>query len=167
VLHWTGGEGNGKQVYKVLKRRNLAVEFFVDGNGLIYQYADPCLVACRAVGQRFWKRSISIEIQNYGYRKDSKQIPLSAIDRGEYFDKIHGISLKMARFYQPQKEAVKDLVFTLCKNLDIDYSFPINSNGILIKRRLKNQERDSFGVLGHFHLTQRKIDPGSDLFTYL
>lgn len=164
VLHWTGGEGNGDRVYRVLQRRNLGVEFFVNSNGEIYQYADPGIVACRAVGGGFWRRSISIEIQNYGFRKNPEQIPLIGQARTKYIDKIHGRSIKIAHFLPVQIMAVADLVVELCKQFDVLPSCPADDDGVLIRRRLKNAERDAVGVLGHFHLTNRKVDPGTLIF---
>lgn len=167
VLHWTGGEGHGGRVYNVLKNRGLAVEFFIDSDGVVFQYADPGQVACRATGNNFWKRSISIEIQNYGFRKHPEQIPEIGRERSVYIDKIHGHAIKMADFFTVQAGSIYTLTKLLCSEFKIPFTCPVNSDGSLIRRRLKNEERDEVGVLGHFHLTTRKSDPGTKLFNDL
>ena len=40
VLHWTGGVGDPKQVYRTLRARGVSVHFCVGADAVVYQYAD-------------------------------------------------------------------------------------------------------------------------------
>lgn len=56
VLHTTGGEGSGHQVWNTLVARHLSVDGLVDSDGTFYQYNDP---AKNATAHGGWTNPIS------------------------------------------------------------------------------------------------------------
>ncbi len=83
-------------------------------------------------------------------------------------ERIHGMRLDIARFYTDQVTAVKYLVECLCNYLEIPLVLPRESDGRLALRRLSSREMRGFrGVCGHFHKTEKKVDPGFLLFHIL
>jgi hypothetical protein len=98
----------------------------------------------------------------------NKKPPRKGRDRITDRERIHGMRLNVARFYPEQVTAVKYLVECLCNYLEIPLVIPRESDGSLALRRLMSREmRQYSGVCGHFHKTEKKVDPGYLLFHIL
>ncbi len=168
VLHWTGGEGDAKQMFNVLRRRELGVEFFIDDEGLIWQFADPAFVDTADAG-KYNARSIGVEIQNYGHRRDPKDIPRKGTDRRMYQTTLHNRKCTFARFRPVQIAAAICLVDSVCNAVPtIKKQIPRDATGYFVARTMRKNELDTYaGVVGHFHLTAKKTDPGTDIFEAL
>lgn len=161
VLHWTGGEGDVGQVHRTLTQRGLGVEFFIDAHGRIYQYADPVDVDCQDVGGWHGHRSVSIEIQNYGFRMFGK-VPRAGRHRPTRWERIHNVPLKVADFWPAQVDAVDTLCRALCPALDVPLQLPPTMG------RMKSAELNAYrGLVGHANLTMWKADPGLQIFREL
>lgn len=76
--------------------------------------------------------------------------------------KLHDRELLQYDFTPQQYEALTRLTAALCRVLpEIHCDYPRDAQGRLIDRALSDEELDSFkGVLGHFHITSGKVDPG-------
>lgn len=168
VLHWTGGESTGRQAFRQLTRRALGVEFLIDRNGIIWQFADPARIDTFDAGQ-VNRRSCGIEIVNYGFSRPNQSVPRKGRDRPIYSTRLNGRHRKFASYYPAQLASAVSLVSALREPLrHVPKSVPRDSDGKLIRRALKRDELRAFsGVLGHFHVTKKKSDPGSDIFEAL
>lgn len=167
VLHVTGGEGAPPQVYTTLVRRELGIEFVIDIEGVIWQFCDPLLIDTFDAGP-INRRSIGVEIVNYGYRADPKTVPLKGRARPLYDTIIHGRKIKMARSNPAQLAALVALADTLSLALNIPRRLPRNAAGDVHTRLMGPAEVYAFrGVLGHLHVSGAKVDPGTDVFDAL
>ena len=75
---------------------------------------------------------------------------------------IQGQDLVQYDFTPQQYEALVRLTATLCKVFPkIECKYPTDAAGKLIPRKLPDEELNNYhGVLGHYHLTTEKVDPG-------
>lgn len=165
VVHWTGGERGARQVFRTLTSRALGVEFVVDPWGIIWQFADPARVdTFDAKGVN--PRSIGIEMTNFAFRRPGKPIPRPGRDRPRYRTQLNGRAREFASFTPWQMKACVALCDALTATVrTIPRTIPRNGNNNLIRRKLKKAELDAYaGVLGHFHVSGSKLDPGTDIF---
>lgn len=167
IWHWTGGENGPETIWNTLINRNLGVSFAIDRDGdenmpsTIYQYLDPLEWDPRDTGGQMGKRSISIEVANYGFRGKGQRIPTRGRDRIVDEERIHGVKLRVARFYPQQVNAIAALTKVLCLECGIPLKFPREADGTLALRELTNPEKRRFkGVISHFHKTDQKYDAG-------
>lgn len=168
IWHWTGGENSAETFYSTLNNRDLGITFYVDREGVIWQFVDPEVYDPRDTGGRMGRRSISIEIANYGFRRKVKHIPKRGRDRVTDDIMIHGMRLTVARFYDHQIKSVAALTKRLCAALDIPMKFPRDSTGKISHSEMPNRDKRHFsGIIGHYHKTNQKTDPGFHLFDEL
>jgi hypothetical protein len=167
IWHWTGGENSPEGFYGTLNNRGLGITFYITREGFIYQFADPCVFDPKDTGGAMGRRSISLEIANYGFlvprgKDKTGRGSDRVVDRGI---RIHGVKYDVARFYPQQIHTVAALTKVLCEELGIPRQFPREKDGSLALRELTNQEKRSFkGIIGHFHKTDQKADPGYHIF---
>jgi len=168
IWHWTGGENSAETTYHTLINRNLGVSFCIDREGVIYQFIDPVKYDPRDTGGQMGRRSISIEVANYGFRTKGQKVPNRGKDRILDEERIHGVKLMCARFFPCQIDSIAALTRVLCSELGIPLDFPREVNGDIAFRALTKEERRAFkGVIGHFHKTRQKYDPGFHVFREL
>jgi hypothetical protein len=113
VAHWNGSERGPEAMYSTLRQRGLSVEFAMDHEGNIEQWADPARVFCshaRGVNAH----AIGIEIQNPGSytwtRPDGRPLWSTRtlermkrkVGRGAYRDTVNGDS-RPYLFYTPEQ----------------------------------------------------------------
>lgn len=154
-LHWTGGEGDGAQVHRVLNERGLSVQFYISQLGVIYQYADAS-ARCAHIGLANGY-TVGIEIANRASVKDNAKW-----SRFSYLEKVHGKSFKCLAFYPAQVAAARELTELLCRAYGLPYEAP-KSDTVLSAAELKTVR----GVLGHFHVSRVKCDPGTLLLSQM
>jgi hypothetical protein len=166
VWHHTGGEGSTDTLFRVLHggRRSsttgeqqwLSVHFHIDNDGRIVQLADLAHVAQHAGKANGW--SIGIEIANKG-----RAPALPATPRARYRDMLNGRPIELLRFHAHQVRAALALAPELSRVLAIPYRLPVEEvSGVRRATRhvLSPTMIASFrGHLGHYHLTNKKIDP--------
>jgi hypothetical protein len=170
VLHWTAGEGNAARVRRTLEHRGLSVHYYIDQHGNLTQWEDPLKTVCLHAG-RMNQRSVGVEIANVGTRATHPHWP-----RDRYRCRIQNRVLYPARFYHEQIEAVVGLVGALCRDLGIPRTLPTDPETspvtlpvpkirtvCLTPRALQTVS----GVVGHFHVSPHKVDPGLDLLLAL
>lgn len=175
MLHWTGGDNGPRCVYDTLVHRGLGCTYVIDREpdknhnettwseqlACIYQMADPVLYDPRDTGGLIGKRSVSLEIINYGFRFRNQTIPRKGRDRNVNVETIHGKRLNVAQFYPHQVRTVAALIKTLCRELDIPLRFPREKDGSLIERVMTIKEQHNWtGIMMHFQKTTKKTDPG-------
>jgi len=165
IWHWTGGENSARTTYNTLIRRRLGVSFCIDVDGVVWQYLDPVKHDPYDVGGSMGRRGISIEVANYGFVLRNKKPPKKGRGRPTDKERIHGVRLNVARFWPEQVSAIAALTKSLCVGLGIPLRFPRESDGSLALRELTRKEKRNFtGIIGHFHKTKQKYDPGFQIF---
>lgn len=163
VWHWTGGEGNARTLFRVLNKRELGVEFYIDQKGAIWQFCDPSLVDTFDAG---WvnDRSVGTEIANYGYRGRNRPVPAKGCRRVLYTTILNGRRRTFAHFYPAQIAAALSLADALNQALDIPEAVPRGAKGFVNPNYMEPKRVRRFqGHIGHFHCNERKSDPGLDL----
>jgi len=151
-LHWTGGYGGAAQVYRTLNERKLSVQFCVDVDGVVWQFADASARASHIGSANGW--CCGIEICNPASPK--------AVGREMYTETVHGRSFECSYFYPAQVAAVRVLVAKLCEAYGLPYAAPPETHALTTA-----QLSTVRGVVGHFHVTARKVDPGARLLREL
>lgn len=168
VLHWTGGEATARQTYKTLSGRDLGVEFMIDRQAVIWQFADPATVDTFDAGY-LNPRSTGIEITNYGFSRSKRKIPIKGRDRPVYKTKLNGKNREFASYFPAQIQAAVALCDALRVPLrHVRKAIPRDRSGELLQRTMSRRELAAFsGVVGHFHVSRAKSDPGTDIFEAL
>jgi len=154
VLHWTGGFRGGPAVFRTLLQRKLSVHFNIDADGTIWQFCDASMRCSHATGANSW--SVGIEMSN-----PAQQGHVAGdAPRAVVVENIHGNDLQHTTFTAEQMSAALALTQTLCKAYGLPLAVPMDGNDVL-STAAKAGELDVFrGVVGHLHLTRRKVDPG-------
>ena len=166
VGHWTGGENPPDTVYRVLRNRKpwpLSVELCIGASGVIWQYADPLVTRCAHAGYAnafAW----GFEMVNYGTRAFLSRIPRAGHHRGLSSETIHGRARKVASFHRGQVESAKALTAAVNGALDLPLDVPRYDDGRVYSTTMRRQSvREFRGIVGHFHISRRKLDPGPAL----
>lgn len=169
VLHYDAA-GTSAQCFKVLEARGLSVHFMVDLDGTVYQTCDTSARAYHA--GTFNDGSVGIEIANVGAYADRAELerllpipkgaalgalPPGYVPRparpGPLRGRIQGTELWQQDFTDAQYEALGRLCAALCGALGVPTEVPPD-RGVLF------DPTEWEGILGHYHLTTAKVDPG-------
>eukprot|EP01124_Arcella_intermedia_P036634 TRINITY_DN9632_c0_g1_i1.p1 TRINITY_DN9632_c0_g1~~TRINITY_DN9632_c0_g1_i1.p1 ORF type:complete len:365 (+),score=101.75 TRINITY_DN9632_c0_g1_i1:2-1096(+) len=181
--------GVSKRCFEVLQdSRDLSVHFMIDVDGTIYQTLDVKERAWHAGIAN--ARSIGIEIANIGAYPPNGTNPFASwykIENGETVlvvppdsrirtanwrggpvrphpvaGVIQGELLEQYDLTREQYEGLGKLVSALLKLFPkMKAQFPRDEAGGVINRVLNDSEFDSFqGILGHYHVSKAKTDPG-------
>jgi N-acetyl-anhydromuramyl-L-alanine amidase AmpD len=139
--------------------RGLSCHFLLDNDGTIYQTVDLAFMAFHAAG--FNASSIGIELCNRG---DAKRYPDYYRQRGQRRDvttcRIHGHTYLAFDYTREQYDALKALARGLVRALpNLPAEYPQQSPGYQSWGVLSGVQGFA-GLLGHYHTTTRKWDPG-------
>ncbi|MHC4937564.1 MAG: N-acetylmuramoyl-L-alanine amidase [Planctomycetota bacterium] len=151
VVHYDAA-GTSARCFEILHDiRGLSSHFMLDTDGTIYQTLD--------LKERAWHAgkandvSVGIEIANLGAYPDSSKGPVEG--------RIQGGVLYQWPFTDAQYESLARLCATLARVLPrIRLEFPRDARGAVIPHVLDDEGRSFAGILGHYHLTKAKVDPG-------
>lgn len=164
VVHWTGGEGTAAGVHAVLSQRDLGVEFCIDREGVIWQFADPQLVDTWDAGS-VNPRSWGVEVINYAVDMYGGKMAKHAAERGTTQMDIHGVKYTVAKFFPKQIKALKVLLEVVNGILRIPNVLPKDKNGVLLATVMDPEDLKRYsGIVGHYHITKTKIDPGIEVW---
>lgn len=152
VIHHQGGEGSANTLWRVLRKRGYSVHFGIDKAGVITQYEDPCSYVTLHAGPANGM-SYGIEIANRGLAPAHKRVP-----RVSYMDDVHGREINFLRFRAPQVFACYQLTAWLNAYLGLPMDIPQAEDGRALREVFPGW-RDWHGLLAHFHVNRRKIDP--------
>lgn len=165
VFHWTGSENQVETMVEVLRSRKLGIEFSINPYGVLYQFCDPAEVDTADAGI-VNSRSWGVEIVSAGLRRAStlwmepKQRKPPMGPRFAYDTMIHGKKVRCYDFYPAQTVTALVLADTMATAL----SYPrdvATSPGVL-------PGLSSFrGSIGHFQITEEKLDPGTRFMGHL
>ncbi len=167
VHHWTGGSRPVPQVFETLRHRKLSVHLCVDPDGTVYQFCDLDRRCAHAGTLDDWDRdghelsgnawSIGVEAVNPA----APRSPLSGVQRAVTREVIHGQAADSTTFTASQMRALLELTRVICLHYELPPIVPMELDGTVVARVLTEPEFEAFqGVLGHYHLTKRKRDPG-------
>jgi murein DD-endopeptidase MepM/ murein hydrolase activator NlpD len=170
VIHLDGC-AHAEMCWDVLQNeRGLSCHFILDNDGTLYQTLDLALCGFHAAGLN--ETSIGIEISNRGDARRQRDYYTSRKqeDRPPLTCRIHDEVYTAFSFTEAQKQTMVALGRTLARALPgIPLTYPQRAGGEPIWARLRPGEgqkeedalRNSYaGYLGHYHITQRKWDPG-------
>jgi len=159
ILHHDGCP-TAESCFDVLhNERGLSCHFLLDNDGTIYQTLDLSFMAFHAAG--FNAGSVGIEMCNRG---DAKRDPTYYSRKRQRRDvatcRIHGHTYLAFDYTEAQYEALKALARGLVKALpNLPAEYPQDSPGYQSWGVLNGVHGYS-GLLGHYHTTRRKWDPG-------
>lgn len=168
VLHWSGGEGSARTLFTVLNKRELGIEFYLDDEGNIYQFCDPILVDTFDAGA-VNPRSIGIEIKSYGFRTKAADIPSAGRSRVVREETINNSKIRAAQFTEKQLIALEALIKAVCEAMpSIPMQIPVGADGKPTNKIMTpKQLREYKGLIGHYHISSKKFDPGLHVFEWL
>lgn len=175
VAHWTGGQNKAAKVYETLKTRrdpktgrllDLSVHFVVNPDGSVWQMADADMRCAHAGSvddsdhdghqESGNAESVGIEIVNPA----SPTLVPGDYHREVMLETIHGHDFTYTGFTIEQTKAALQLIDALCKHYSLPMRVPMDGVGVLAGVMSEPAFRAFTGVCGHFHLTERKRDPG-------
>ena len=168
VWHWTAAENDPTRVYDTLRRQGLGCEFAISRDGVVYQFCDPALVDARDCGSWWDRRSVGVEIVNYGMRRPASRpwswhVPKKGRDRKVLETRLRGRKVFVASFYPAQVHAADVLALALRQTFEIPSVVPREPTGAVLDRPLSFTARRAWqgGEVGHLMITSRsKPDPG-------
>jgi N-acetyl-anhydromuramyl-L-alanine amidase AmpD len=159
VVHHDGCPSAASCFNVLHNERGLSCHFLLDNDGTIYQTVDLAFMAFHAAG--FNASSIGIELCNRG---DAKQWPDFYRQRRQKRDvttcRIHGHTYLAFDYTAQQYDALKALARGLVRALpNLPAEYPQDSPGYQSWGVLSGVHGFA-GLLGHYHTTTRKWDPG-------
>lgn len=189
TIHNKGGEGEGRQTYRVLLGKRYSVEFSIDRDGLIWQYCDPAVLSCAHMGAGN-TRSIGVEVAQAVIPFDDpntldneRRIFLRGgytglkarffYGRDQHVELYRGYKRRVLDHLWIQKVAIKSLVLTLLGIYPtIPARLPRNEKGTAVTG--ERLPADWQGVAGHLHFqdsgyvnAKAHVDPALDAFDEL
>ena len=165
VIHWTGSENSVETMFKVLNKRKLGVEYCISPYGSLYQFCDMMEVDTADAGAAN-KISWGVEVVNAGIRsintvwREPRYRKTKMGPRHPYETRIHGRNVKCWDFYKEQTMTL------LALNSLIAEVVPTYESNVCIANEEINW-REFKGAIGHFHITRRKLDPGTEPMKHL
>ena len=163
VLHHDGC-ADAKMCWHVLhNERGLSCHFIIDNDGTIYQTLDLALMGFHA-GEGHNQDSIGVEFCNRG---DAKEFPNYYAKKGgrpTTHCKINGHTIFSYDFTDAQYRVFHELgraLRRLLPNIPVEYPQDPAAPGQQFWGTIPGGGAHGFaGYIGHYHLTQRKWDPG-------
>jgi len=156
VVHWTAGERTAKQSYGFAQRLRYGYQIAIDRDGIIWQHCDPARTVTQHGGPLVNSRSVGVVMTCYGFVSGDQQPPLIGRDRPTYSTRLHGRPRKLAGYYPAQLDALGRVVEALCDTLDIPRQVPSGPDAVMMRGQLARFR----GVVGHYHVSGAKSDPG-------
>jgi N-acetyl-anhydromuramyl-L-alanine amidase AmpD len=159
VIHYDAA-GSAALCFDVLNRRELSAHFLLDVDGTIYQTLD--------VHERAWhaglnnSRSVGIEIAHLGARPVAELGGMDGIPPGMVRGSIHGQAFAQHPYTDAQYHSLANLLAGLSRALPkIKIKAPRDAQGRLLMTVMPPPMFETFqGLVGHYHLTKQKPDPG-------
>lgn len=159
VNHWTAAENAAPRVYANMAAGRVSVHFIVDQLGEVYQCCDTDARCAHAADNGGNTYGVGIEIVNRG----DGDAPARTFVRSTRTERIHGRGCTYAEFFPAQIASVVALNAAICSAYGLPMRVPMK-DGDVYPTALPVRYLESFrGVLGHFHLTTGKRDPGLEL----
>lgn len=145
---------NARAAESILQKRGYSTHFIIDHDGTIIQCHNPATKVAFHAG-KVNDYTIGIDLNNpadpdYQERDAKKR---GGVEREFEYDVVHGKKIKRLAYFPQQIGALEELLRILCDEFRIPKTYPPE------KRVYTKKQREPYGILGHYHLTQRKTDP--------
>jgi hypothetical protein len=158
-LHWTAGEGDAAQTFATLRQKHASVHFLVDAEARVWQFCDADMLCGHAKLHN--AESVGVEITSRG---DDARVKDRLVMRRDVVEMVHGRHIRYGDFSDAQKEAVLQLVETLCRAYKLPMTVPLEADGSVVSGVLPPAYLGRYhGVLGHYHTRTDKRDPAPGL----
>lgn len=161
---------NAVTTEKILQGRGYSTHFIVDGDreGTIYQCHNPTTKVTFHAGVTN-ARSIGIDLNNpveLQYAKRDAQ--LRGRKRPIIKTKVHDREFEMLGYFESQYTSLNSLLQLIVDHIKIEERFPtgpedrpfMRNNDVAYFSTIRNPISYR-GIIGHYHITKRKIDPGT------
>jgi hypothetical protein len=153
VVHWTGGSGDARQVARTLKSRRLSYHYVIDDTGIVTQLCSDLDAAYHAGKEN--GRSIGVALVSRGYDRGN------STPAGRHnLQRIHGKSLSILKYKPKQIVTAIWLLDLLIRKYGIQRYVECSETKIEYPELFR-------GVIGHYHLSKRKFDPGIEIMEIL
>ncbi len=168
IVHYDAS-GTSRRCFNVLHdQRGLSSHFLLDTDGTIYQTLDVRVRARHAGSAN--DVSVGVEIANVGAYDTLADLEKAASlhgalseDRGAvHTGVIQGRSIYQYGFTDAQYVSLIHLIRTLRRALpNIGSNTPRQSDGMVAVKVCPEEQQHTFsGILGHYHVSAAKVDPG-------
>ena len=152
VLHHDGNRSSAG-CFATLRGRNLSTHLMIDANGTVYQPLDLGDIAFHAAGVNL--ESVGIDLNNPVKPERVNEDSSRQIYRG----KINGGTTVSLGYTEPQYESLIAVLVGLFRIFpNLRRLAPVGVDGRVLRQKLTNV--DFAGVVGHFHVSAAKWDPG-------
>ncbi len=139
---------------KVLNRRNLSTHLLIDNDGTLFQMLD--LVHSTWHAGKVNPASIGLDLSNAADVRYASRYR----DRGVFQGQINGGVIAALGYAEPQYRTLIKLIRALSRFFPrIRPLPPVDAKGQVIMRKISNADEFE-GVVGHFHVSAHKWDPG-------
>lgn len=175
VLHCTGGIRPPAGVYQTLRARRgprtpdgLSVHWTIGVDGERVQMAPHDLVCLHASGVNEWTVGIELVSPLLATTSIAAKERARGVRRETYVDRVRGKrALRLLDLTEPQTASTLLLVEQLCDVLHVPRVVPMEGDA-LMRRQMTPAELSRFeGVMGHYHSSSMKIDPGTRILERL
>ncbi len=144
---------SARQCFKVLVRRGLSTHFIIDNDGIIYQPWDLAHSTWHA--GKVNRYAVGFDMSNAA----SIQYASHYRDRGIFTGEINGGKFTALGYSEAQYLSAIGAIKAICRFFPrIKPVPPIGEDGQVINKVIANDRFE--GVLGHYHLSVHKWDPG-------
>ena len=145
---------SSRSCIKVLNRRNLSTHLLIDNDGTLFQMID--LAHSSWHGGKVNPYSIGLDLSNAASVRYASRYR----DRGIFKAEVNGREIVALGYADPQYRTLIKVIRALARYFPrVRPLPPLDAEGQIITRQIGDV--DTFeGVLGHFHLSAHKWDPG-------
>lgn len=153
---------NARSTEKILQSRGYSTHFIIDGDvkGTIYQCHNPTLRVAFHAGVNN-NMSVGIDLNNPAdpsYEKSDAQ--RRGRKRGLTKVEVHGRMERLLGYFPNQYKSLNALLKILSDSIGIKEKTPDKEDGSVTMTTIPNADKFE-GIIGHYHITKRKIDPAS------
>jgi len=142
---------------KILRRRDLSTHLLIDNDGTLYQSLDLVHSAWHA--GKINREAIGLDLSNAA----DIQFAGRYADRGIFTGEINGGNFTALGYSEPQYRTLIALLRGITRFFPRVRALPpVDAEGQVINRLIGNADQFE-GVVGHFHLSAKKWDPGPGL----
>lgn len=153
---------NAKSTERILQERGYSTHFIIDGDieGTIYQCHNPTLSVAFHAGISN-NVSVGIDINNPADPAYEKaDATRRGRKRGLTKSEVHGRIVRLLGYFGSQYESLNELLQILTKSIGLKERIPESEVGSVLRTTVPNADEFE-GIIGHYHITKRKIDPAS------
>jgi N-acetyl-anhydromuramyl-L-alanine amidase AmpD len=161
VFHWDGVHSS-HQCHAVLLERGLSVHLMLDADGTVYQALDLALASAWHAGPAN-SRSVGVEVCNPVrlHRQQWEKVKRPVVTEPAAHT---GKPATRLDFHDVQKARAGELALAICSLLPVPLAMPLGASGQVAQGLAPKGFK---GVVGHYHLTTNKPDPGMSLWPHV